>query len=61
MGYTPRISTVAAVVVAIVSSIMISGATNPYFLSAFGLMPIIVMIAWLDPIEPEPDAPTPGR
>ena len=50
-----------AVVVAIVSSIMISGATNPYFLSAFGLMPIIVMIAWLDPIEPTPNTPTPGR
>jgi O-Antigen ligase len=50
-----------AVVVAIIGSIMISGATNPYFLSAFGLMPIIVMIAWLDPIEPEPVAASPGR
>jgi hypothetical protein len=39
-----------AVVVSIVASIMVSGATNPYFLSAFGLMPIIVMIAWLDPL-----------
>ncbi len=38
-------------VVSIVASIMVSGATNPYFLSAFGLMPIIVMIAWLDPLR----------
>jgi hypothetical protein len=44
-----------AVVVSIVASIMVSGATNPYFLSAFGLMPIIVMIAWLDPIRPLSD------
>ena len=48
-----------AVVVSIVGSIMVSGATNPYFLSAFGLMPIIVMIAWLDPIRPTSDEQAP--
>ena len=41
-----------AIVVSIVTSILLTGATNPYFLSAFGLMPIIVMIAWLDPLRP---------
>lgn len=39
-----------AVVVAIVASIGLTGATNPYFLAAFGLMPVILMIAWLDPV-----------
>ncbi len=50
----------AVVVVSIVGSIMVSGATNPYFLSAFGLMPIIVMMAWLDPIRPVSDEQSPA-
>jgi len=51
----------AAVVVSIVASIGLTGATNPYFLAAFGLMPIIVMIAWLDPLRALPDKkPTTG-
>lgn len=41
-----------AVVIAIVGSVMLTGATNPYFLAAFGLMPILAMIAWLDPLGP---------
>jgi O-Antigen ligase len=45
-----------AIVVSIVTSILLTGATNPYFLSAFGLMPIIVMIAWLDPLPPIVDS-----
>jgi hypothetical protein len=49
VGVSPR---EMAVVVSIVASIGLTGATNPYFLAAFGLMPIIVMIAWLDPIRP---------
>jgi O-antigen ligase len=51
----------SAVVVSIVASIGLTGATNPYFLAAFGLMPIIVMIAWLDPMRPPPGRqPTSG-
>jgi hypothetical protein len=41
-----------AIVLSIVASIGLTGATNPYFLAAFGLMPIIAMIAWLDPMPP---------
>lgn len=48
VGVSPRES---SVVVSIVASIGLTGATNPYFLAAFGLMPIIVMIAWLDPMR----------
>jgi hypothetical protein len=50
-----------AIVMSIVASIGITGATNPYFLAAFGLMPIIVMIAWLDPMGPERDRPRTGE
>jgi hypothetical protein len=38
-----------AIVIAVIASILVSGATNPYFLAAFGLCPILAMIAWLDP------------
>ena len=38
-----------AVVVAVVGSILVTSATNPYVLAAFGLMPILAMIAWLEP------------
>jgi hypothetical protein len=34
----------------IIVSILITGATNPYFLGAYGLMPILATIAWLDPL-----------
>jgi O-antigen ligase len=37
-----------AVVIAVIGSVLASGATNPYFLAAFGLCPILAMIAWLD-------------
>jgi hypothetical protein len=37
-----------AIVISVILSIAATGATNPYFLAAFGLMPILVMIAWLD-------------
>lgn len=39
-----------AVVASIIASIGVAGATNPYFLSAFGLMPVLATIAWLDPL-----------
>jgi len=38
-----------SVVVAILASVLVVGATNPYILAAFGLMPILIMIAWLEP------------
>ena len=50
LGLEPR---AMAVVVAVISSVLISGATNPYFLAAFGLCPILAMIAWLEPDLPK--------
>jgi hypothetical protein len=38
-----------AVVVAIVLAVLLAGATNPYVLAAFGLGPIVLAIAWLEP------------
>ena len=38
-----------SVVVAILVSVLVVGATNPYILAAFGLMPILITIAWLEP------------
>jgi O-antigen ligase len=49
-GATPR---GGAVVVAIIVSVMLSDATNPYLFSAFGLLPILAAIAWLEP-APQP-------
>jgi hypothetical protein len=40
-----------AVVVAIVASVLVAGATNPYLLAAFGLFPLVISIAWLQPRE----------
>jgi hypothetical protein len=39
----------AAVPGAIILSLLVTGATNPYLPAAFGLTPIILAIAWLDP------------
>jgi hypothetical protein len=39
----------AAVPGAIILSLLVTGATNPYLTAAFGLAPIILSIAWLDP------------
>jgi hypothetical protein len=44
----------AAVVVALVASVLVAGATNPYLLAAFGLWPLLISIAWL---QPAPDRP----
>ena len=38
-----------AVVVAIILAVLVAGATNPYVLAAFGLGPIVLAIAWLEP------------
>jgi hypothetical protein len=45
-GVDPR---EAAVPGAIILSLLVTGATNPYLTAAFGLAPIIFAIAWLDP------------
>ncbi len=50
LGVGPR---EASVVVAIVASLLVTGGTNPYLLAAFGLFPILAMIAWLDPMGGE--------
>jgi hypothetical protein len=39
----------AAVPGAIILSLLVTGATNPYLTAAFGLAPIVLSIAWLDP------------
>ena len=38
-----------AAVMAILVSVLVVGATNPYILAAFGLMPMLICIAWLEP------------
>lgn len=40
-----------AVVVAVVGSVLLTSATNPYLLAAFGLVPILVSVAWLEPLD----------
>ncbi len=46
----------AAVPFAIIVSVLVVGATNPYLLAAFGLAPIILSIAWLDPFAGKEEA-----
>ncbi len=48
----------AAVVVAIVVSILLTGAFNPYVLAAFGIFPVVLALAWL---EPPPSTAAPGQ
>jgi hypothetical protein len=36
------------VVVGVVVGILVAGATNPYLFAAFGLISILVMVAWLE-------------
>ena len=43
----------AAVPFACVASVLLAAVTNPYLLAAYGLFPIIVMVAWLDPLGSE--------
>lgn len=44
----------ASVPIAIVASILAVSASNPYLFAAYGLMPILVSVAWLDPLGPDP-------
>ncbi len=39
----------AAVPLAVVGALLAVGATNPYLVASFGIAPIVLMIAWLDP------------
>jgi hypothetical protein len=38
----------AGVVVGVVAGILLAGATNPYLFASFGLVSILVMVAWLE-------------
>jgi hypothetical protein len=38
----------AGIVVGVVAGILVAGATNPYLFAAFGLVSILVMVAWLE-------------
>jgi hypothetical protein len=40
------------VVVGVVAGILLAGATNPYLFAAFGLVSILVMVAWLEEAQP---------
>jgi O-Antigen ligase len=42
------------VVVGVVVGILLAGATNPYLFAAFGLVSILVMVAWLEPDSGRP-------
>jgi hypothetical protein len=42
----------ASIPFAIVASIMLAGSTNPYLFAAFGIISILVAIAWLDDVKP---------
>ena len=49
----------AAVPIAIVGGLLLLGATNPYLLAAFGLAPILLSIAWLEPGGLDLERPNP--
>ena len=40
------------VVVGVVAGILLAGATNPYLFAAFGLVSILMMVAWLEEAQP---------
>ena len=42
----------AGVVVGVVAGILLAGATNPFLFAAFGLVSILVMVAWLEEARP---------
>jgi hypothetical protein len=44
---------VPGVVVGVVAGILLAGATNPYLFAAFGLVSILVMVAWMEEARPE--------
>ena len=52
----PRIGA-PGVVVGVVVGILLAGATNPYLFAAFGLVSILVMVAWLETAAEPEDSP----
>lgn len=46
----------AVVPMAVILSVLIATASNPYLLAAYGLLPIIATVAWLDPLGSDRDA-----
>ena len=50
----------ASVPLAIIASVLAVSVTNPYLFAAYGLLPILVSVAWLDPVRRDPDAETPS-
>lgn len=44
----------ASVPIAIVASILAVSASNPYLFAAYGLMPVLVAVVWLDPMGADP-------
>jgi hypothetical protein len=51
----------AAVPIAVVTTLVLLGATNPFLVASFGLAPIVLMICWLDPFRSRAsEGQTPG-
>jgi hypothetical protein len=48
----PRQIGAAGVVIGVVAGILVAGATNPFLFAAFGLVSILVMVAWLEEARP---------
>jgi hypothetical protein len=55
----PRTIGSAGVVAGVVVGVLIAGATNPYLFAVFGLVSILVMVAWVD--DPHATADASGR
>ena len=34
-----------------IGSMLLTSATNPYILASFGLMPVLISVAWLEPLD----------
>ncbi len=50
-----------SVVIGIIVSVLLVAAVNPYILAAFGLMPLLACIAWLDPVARADPTPRQSR
>jgi len=37
---------------AVILAMLVAAATNPYLFAAYGITPIIILVAWLDPVGP---------
>jgi len=51
LGHARQIGA-AGVVIGVVAGILLAGATNPFLFAAFGLVSILVMVAWLEEARP---------